>query len=327
MQNIKPDNIIVSVIMITYDHDKYIKQAIEGVLMQICDFEIELIVANDCSPDNTDFVVNELLANNPRSNIVKYTRHNLNKGMSSNFIWAVEQTKGKYIALCEGDDYWTDHLKLQKQVDFLEENNHYNIVWTKFNKIDRIGQLIESNLPKFQSTLADVTAENLLVIYRTWTLTVVFRSCVFNNIDFSNFKYLKDNTVYFLALKNNGLGRVLDLNTANYRVHENGVWSSNTEFQNYLANYYNFREITNKLETNESIENFTNDTLRSIYRSMIGEINSKEISFSYYNNLFFVILSQLNWIDKLIFLKYYFIKMVYSSLRLVHRNTVMSTFF
>jgi glycosyltransferase involved in cell wall biosynthesis len=108
--------------MITYGHDQFISQAIEGVLMQKCDFDIELIIANDCSPDNTDLVVKKIIEEHPNRNWIKYVKHKTNLGMLPNFIWALEQTKGKYIALCEGDDYWTDPLKLQKQVDFLEVN-------------------------------------------------------------------------------------------------------------------------------------------------------------------------------------------------------------
>jgi glycosyltransferase involved in cell wall biosynthesis len=296
---------MVSVVMITYGHVQFIKQAIEGVLMQQCDFEVELIVANDCSPDNTDSVVNQIIENHPKSNWITYTRHAKNKGMMSNFIWALQQAEGTYIALCEGDDYWTDSLKLQKQVDFLEKNNDYNIVWTKFNKIDSTGQLIESDLPKFQPTLADVTAENLLENYRTWTLTVVFRSSVFNNVDSSKFRYLKDNTVYFLALKNKALGSVLDLNTANYRVHENGVWSSNTDFQNNLANYHNFSEIRNLVLTNKAIENNTIKTIRLLYFSMIDDKLNSNIPFLHYHQLLPEMLNHLSLKDKLRFFKSY----------------------
>jgi glycosyltransferase involved in cell wall biosynthesis len=296
---------MVSVVMITYGHEQFIKQAIEGVLMQQTDFEVEFIIANDCSPDNTNSVVDQLRENHPNSKWIIYTRHTKNKGMTSNFIWALQQAKGKYIAVCEGDDYWTDTLKLQKQVDFLEKNDDYNIVWTKFNKIDRIGQLIESDLPKFQSTLADVTAENLLEIYRTWTLTVMFRSSVFNNVDFNKFKYLKDNTVYFLALKNNALGKVLDLNTANYRVHDTGVWSSNSDFQNNLANYYNFSEIRKKVIDNRAIENNTIKTIQLLYFSMIDHKLNQNILFLYYNQLFPEMLRHLPLKDKLRFFKSY----------------------
>lgn len=117
---------LVSVVMITYGHENFIAQAISGVLMQECDFEVELILANDCSPDTTDEVIREIIKNHPKASWINYLRHNKNIGAMSNFIFALNEAQGKYIALCEGDDYWTDPLKLQKQVDFLEANEDYS---------------------------------------------------------------------------------------------------------------------------------------------------------------------------------------------------------
>ena len=113
--------------MITYGHENYIRDAIKGVLMQKVNFEIELIIADDNSPDNTESVVYSF-SNHPNYHWIKYAKHKENKGMMPNFIWAMEQTKGKYIALCEGDDYWIDQLKLQKQVDVLETNEDLNLI-------------------------------------------------------------------------------------------------------------------------------------------------------------------------------------------------------
>lgn len=120
----------VSVIMITFNHEPYIREAINGVLMQKVNFELELIIADDCSTDNTAGIINDVLDNHANSSIIRYTRHQTNKGMMPNFIWALQQCKGEYIALCEGDDYWTDPYKLQKQVDFLEDNKDYAGVCT-----------------------------------------------------------------------------------------------------------------------------------------------------------------------------------------------------
>ena len=112
------NRLLLSVIMITYGHENFIEQAIKGVLIQECNFDFELIIANDCSPDNTDIIIKDIIANDPRAGKIKYVRHNNNIGMMPNFIYALQSAKGKYIALCEGDDYWTLPSKLQKQVDF-----------------------------------------------------------------------------------------------------------------------------------------------------------------------------------------------------------------
>jgi glycosyltransferase involved in cell wall biosynthesis len=113
-------NPVVSVCMITYNHESYIREAIEGVLMQKTNFPIELIIGEDCSTDNTRKIVREYENKYPEIIVAQYPE--TNRGMMKNFTTVLQSARGKYIALCEGDDYWTDPLKLQKQVDFLEEN-------------------------------------------------------------------------------------------------------------------------------------------------------------------------------------------------------------
>jgi glycosyltransferase involved in cell wall biosynthesis len=110
----------VSVCVITYNHEKYIRQCIQGIVDQITDFDIEVIIGEDCSTDDTRTVICEFKEKYP--NTVNPIFRNKNIGAISNFYDVLRVASGKYIALCEGDDYWTDPLKLQKQVDFLEAN-------------------------------------------------------------------------------------------------------------------------------------------------------------------------------------------------------------
>ncbi|MDX1446043.1 glycosyltransferase family 2 protein [Lishizhenia sp.] len=141
-------DITVSVCMITYNHEHFIAEAIHGVLMQETNFKVELILAEDCSPDNSQKVIQEILDTYKGEVIISYTRHTENKGMMPNFIWALNQCKGKYIALCEGDDYWTDPLKLQKQVDFLEENDDCVICFHELKVLEKNGELVEDYMAK-----------------------------------------------------------------------------------------------------------------------------------------------------------------------------------
>lgn len=127
---------IVSIIMITYGQREYIGQSINSILSQVCNFEVELIIADDKSPDDTDLVVSKIIEEHPNGNWIKYHKHKINKGMMPNFTWALKQAKGKYIALCEGDDYWTDTTKLQKQVDFLDENKDVSITCHNVERLD-----------------------------------------------------------------------------------------------------------------------------------------------------------------------------------------------
>jgi len=119
---------LVSVCCITYKHKPYIRDTIEGFLMQKTTFPIEIIIHDDASTDGTADIIREYEQKYPE--IIKpiYQKENQwSKGIrpSPTYVWP--KAHGKYIALCEGDDYWTDPYKLQKQVDFLEGNPEYSL--------------------------------------------------------------------------------------------------------------------------------------------------------------------------------------------------------
>ncbi len=123
----------ISVVTITWGHEKFIEKTMNGVFMQKYDGPIEFIISNDNSPDQTDEVVKNYLKNTdlPKNFEIKYACHVQNKGIMKNFIWALQQACGQFIAICDGDDYWTDSYKLQKQLDFLIQNK--NIILTGHN--------------------------------------------------------------------------------------------------------------------------------------------------------------------------------------------------
>lgn len=116
---------MLSVCMITYKHESFIAQAIEGVLMQKTDFPVELIIGEDCGPDNTRDICRSYADKYP--DIIKLNFLDYNVGAQNNFVNTISLCTGKYIAICEGDDYWTDPYKLQKQVDFMEEHPEYSL--------------------------------------------------------------------------------------------------------------------------------------------------------------------------------------------------------
>src|ERR1700690_2758382 len=116
MHNMKEP--LVSVKMITYNHAPYITRAIEGVLQQKTTFPFELIIGEDCSTDGTREIVFAYQKKYP--DIIRVITSDKNVGMNINGLRTIKAGKGKYIALCEGDDYWHNPEKLQKKVDFLK---------------------------------------------------------------------------------------------------------------------------------------------------------------------------------------------------------------
>lgn len=162
---------IVSVCTITYMHEKYIAETIEGVLMQEVNFPVEFIIADDCSPDETEKVVQYYIDNHPKGHWIKYTKHKENKGMNPNFVWALNQCRGKYIAICEGDDYWTDSKKLQKQVEFLEENEEFggvasNCIVKYDDKADGVFGIRPSRVVKIKDMLQSRQFHTATFLYR-----------------------------------------------------------------------------------------------------------------------------------------------------------------
>ncbi len=120
-------NPLVSVHMITFNHAPYIAEAIDGVLMQKCGFPFELVIGEDCSSDGTRDIVLAYERRYPK--IVRVVRSDRNIGGVMNWHRIMHACCGKYIAYCEGDDYWIDPLKLQKQVELLEGHAEYGFVF------------------------------------------------------------------------------------------------------------------------------------------------------------------------------------------------------
>ena len=170
----------VSIITITYNHENYILDTIKGVFIQQYDGPIEFIIANDNSPDNTDTVVknylNEVVV--PKNIEIKYTAHTINKGININFTWALQQASGKYIAMCEGDDYWIDPLKLQKQVDFLENNPEYVMCFHKIKILKtNSGEIVDdfiTRVPKEYKSLMNLISTTNYI----HTPSVVFKNVI-----------------------------------------------------------------------------------------------------------------------------------------------------
>ena len=164
----------VSVCMITYNHEKFISQAIESVLMQKTDFEYELVIGEDYSTDSTREIVKQYAEKYPDR--IKTLLHPENLGMQTNFTETLKACNGEYIALLEGDDYWTDPLKLQKQVDFLENNLDYFLCIhpCEFLIHKNNGSIIKNkqniNLIKYEYTV-----KNLLTNWAIPTASIVYR--------------------------------------------------------------------------------------------------------------------------------------------------------
>lgn len=168
-------NIKVSICCITYNHEPFIRECLDGFLMQQCDFDYEIIINDDASTDGTREILLEYQKKHPDKIILSLQEENqYQKGVRGMFIrFVFPRAKGKYIALCEGDDYWTDPLKLQKQVDFLEKNEDYMVCFHNVLELAHDGNQTPSRLNRNENktfTILDLAKGNLIhtpsVIYR-----------------------------------------------------------------------------------------------------------------------------------------------------------------
>lgn len=219
----------VSIAMITYGHEAYIKQAIEGVLMQECNFGLELIIGDDKSPDSTEMVINDMLKFHPKADRIKYTKHNKNKGVQTNFAWSLTQGKSKYVAICEGDDYWTDPLKLQKQVDFLEANEDFSMACNSSSEVYEDGT--EFKIAKREESIIDLG----MVLREGWfirTASIVFRREAIKK-GFPDFFYTAYSTDYILQIMilKYGKCKYFPEVMSAYRHHAGGISQANKPLQ------------------------------------------------------------------------------------------------
>jgi glycosyltransferase involved in cell wall biosynthesis len=140
----KKNNLLVSIFCPTYNHSKYIEQCLNGIVMQKTNFQFEVIVQDDASTDDSQKIIKEFAEKYNFIVPVLHTENIYSKGVDLNEYF-VKNAKGKYIAFCEGDDYWTDPYKLQKQVDFLETNPDYGLVHTDYDMLfQKSGKIVKA---------------------------------------------------------------------------------------------------------------------------------------------------------------------------------------
>jgi len=212
---------LVSIICLAYNHEKYIHQALEGFVMQQTDFPFEIIVHDDASTDHTAAIIKEYESKYPKLFRPIYQTENqyrLEKGRVTKIVYKAAQ--GKYIALCEGDDYWTDPLKLQKQVDFLEAHPDVSLCSTSIQTLKN-GVFSQKPIPKTPFFFNQIT---LIKYNPVYTLTTLFRNPVKLVPDLSQYHF--GDRAMWRTLRLQGRGVVLPFSSGVYRIHADGVYSS-----------------------------------------------------------------------------------------------------
>lgn len=220
---------LVSICCITYNHAPFIRQSLDGMLMQE-EVDYEILIHDDCSTDGTTEIVKEYAAKYPDKIFPLYEEEN----QYSKGVWVdgynYKRARGKYIAYCEGDDYWTDPLKLQKQVEFMEAHLEYSVCFTTFlNHVVKTDKYLETD-PTYLLRAngnpegIDIDKGMFFEKWCTQPMTMLFRISTFNFDWQKQYKYYRDMHEIYHLLKV-GKCRLMNFDSGIRNVHGGGIAS------------------------------------------------------------------------------------------------------
>jgi glycosyltransferase involved in cell wall biosynthesis len=211
----------LSVMMVTYNHERFIAQALESVLAQRVNFDYEIVIGEDCSMDGTRAILMDFHRCYP-GRIVPLLREQ-NQGAIPNFEATIAACRGQYVALLEGDDYWTCEDKLQRQIDFLDAHPDFAICCHRVQILNEMGTNQAGVFPP--RSAGSYTLEDLLKGNFIMTCTVVYRRASVAALP-SWFRQMKLGDWPLMALAaQSGKINLMDEVMAIYRVHSGGLWS------------------------------------------------------------------------------------------------------
>ena len=223
---------VVSICCLTYNHAPFIRKCLDGFLMQETSFPIEILIHDDASTDGTDKIIREYETKYPDIIFPVFEAENQysKPGHQHMDLYNYTRAKGKYIAYCEGDDYWTDPLKLQKQVEFMETHPEYSVCWHRFYILyadskeltsDSCGELFHNS----DAPGVDIDVRTCFSGWYTQPLTMVFRRSMYDFGWIGKYKHYKDDhEVYHLLSE--GKGHLLNFNGGVYVIHGGGIFGS-----------------------------------------------------------------------------------------------------
>ena len=251
---------LVSVCVQTYQHVGFIAQCLDSILVQKTNFEFEILLGEDASTDGTRKICIEYAKKNPdKIRLFLHNRENVifidgNPTGRFNMLYNLQHSNGKYIALCEGDDYWTDPYKLQKQVDFLEANEDFSMCFhNAYNDFN--GDFKDYIKPMYEKsdTSHKIHFEKIVVDNFIPTCSVLFRNNYFEKIPELFFQCPSGDWFLYSILSQYGKFWYLAEKMSVRRIHNGGIFNGLTLLNSilfkiktiqiikkYLSPYYNF---------------------------------------------------------------------------------------
>ena len=306
------DEFMVSVCIPTYNHKEWLTKCLNAVFSQKTNFSFEILVGLEYDDTESEKYINPIEDDKINFKIIRNTEERLiyinsNRTGRGNTINLLQNVKGKYVAFCEGDDYWTDPYKLQKQVDFLETNDEYVACYGGCMHVDSNNQVIkktrfeEYNSPNSEMLL---TAQGAMI-----TNSVMFRNVISNFPDF--FKHVPSgDTILYHLLGFHGHGKFLpEIKFSAYRIHNTGLWSGSSDINRMKNTLMTLVAIKNNLshyfgEDHTIIYKMNYSAFKNINGYLYKNLYSK--NFKEYFKLIIYLLKQ-NSFSKSFLLKEHFI--------------------
>lgn len=268
-------DIVCSVLCMTYNHEKFIRYALDGFVSQKSKYNFEVIVCDDASTDNTPNIIMEYVAKYPDLFVPIFEKENKFYQMRELQDRLVSKARGRYIAMCEGDDYWTDSYKLQKQIDIMENNHDIMLCYSSYTIVDfdnkemyyEIGE--QHKKESYTGDLLPLLLSHNFVQYPS----PVFRKEVFDSPIYKENPSWLDYSICLTAASL-GNGYYLDESTCCYRRHSSNVtsssWIANEEIS--IHKYFWKKFLQRKLRTYPKRE--FNKLAQQVMRSIINEAQS-----------------------------------------------------
>jgi glycosyltransferase involved in cell wall biosynthesis len=303
------DNIIVSISCITYNHAIYIIDCLNGLLNQKTNFKYEILIHDDVSTDGTKEIIQEYTKTYPELFFPIYQKENQYskgiRGINSRFNFP--RARGKYIAICEGDDYWTDPYKLQKQVDFLESNPNFSACVCETNIINESGNILEEKVNRLKRNIYQKDVFEKGAWFRN--VSLMFRNNI--KVDINRFKGINaGDRLLAIHLTDNGniIGYLPEVMCV-YRKHSGGVFSLISNYRKYKKIYDDFKlyqksdyYIKYKYEINHKLS-------QSLY--VIGKYSIIEKDFNLYFKSLFEVISYTSFKSKIINFKLFIANFIF----------------
>ncbi|MCY2686977.1 glycosyltransferase [Salinimicrobium sp. TH3] len=245
------ENPLVSVCVQAYNHEKFISQCLKSILSQKTDFPFEILLSEDESSDDTRAICIDFALKYPykirlflhsRSNNIRVSDVPTgNFPILNNFFHA----NGKYVAICEGDDFWGDPYKLQKQFSFMEQNLSYSICYHNYKILNANGQIISFS-PKACPIKRDLKADELIFSFvHPAPLTIFFRNILNKDLPQEIANVIAMDVFLCSLLGEKGPGKFLqEIQPAYYRTHEEGMWSNMALEPKLYAKINTYQQLT-----------------------------------------------------------------------------------